>query len=197
MVSPCRKRMRSTVTCSIILLGASHYMNAGAGDTGQRVISDFSEQDAERWRMVTDGVMGGRSSGKLEFEHLDGRDCLRLRGQVSLENNGGFVQMALDWSAEEIDDVGAYMGLALMVYGNGEDYNIHLRTQGLWLPWQAYRATFETQARWTTVELPFAGFTPYKTGKPLAVDKIKRIGIVAIGREFTADVCVARLALYR
>jgi len=44
--------------------------------------------------------------------------------------------------------------------------------------------------------LPFAEFTPYKTSKALDVTELERIGVVAIGRAFSADLCIARLGLY-
>ena len=82
------------------------------------------------------------------------------------------------------------------VYGNDEAYNLHLRTDDLWLPWQSYRATFQAPAHWQTVQLPFSDFTPYKTSKTLDLGELERIGVVAIGRAFRADVCVARLGFY-
>jgi len=48
------------------------------------------------WRLVGDTVMGGVSRGTLTQENVAGRPAWRMRGSVSLENNGGFLQMALD-----------------------------------------------------------------------------------------------------
>lgn len=47
------------------------------------------------------------------------------------------------------------------------------------------------------MRLPFADFNGYHIGAPLDLEQLERIGIVAIGRAFKADLCVARLALYR
>jgi hypothetical protein len=148
------------------------------------------------WRMVTDGVMGGVSRGSLTLDLKDGRSCLRMQGDVSLENNGGFIQIALSVEDTAAVNASPYSGIALDVYGNDESYNLHLRTDDLWLPWQSYRATFEAPARWQTVRLPFAGFKPYKTGSELDLTELERIGIVAIGRAFHADLCVARVEYY-
>ena len=87
--------------------------------------------------------------------------------------------------------------MSLQVLGNGERYNVHLRSSDLWLPWQSYRAEFVATGQWTTVRLPFSEFAPYKTGSPLRPGRLKRIGIVAIGRDFDAEVCVTGLAWYR
>ena len=146
------------------------------------------------WRMVTDGVMGGVSSGTLAS--IDKRDCLRLQGDVRLENNGGFVQAALDIEKTAAADASAYTGIVIDVYGNNEAYNLHLRTDDLWLPWQSYRETFQAPASWQTVQLPFAEFSPYKTKKALDLSGLERIGVLAIGRAFTADLCIGRVAFY-
>ena len=149
------------------------------------------------WRLITDGVMGGVSKGQLTTDTIAGRACLRLRGEVSLKNSGGFVQAALDTDGETPLDAAAYSGVVLEVYGNGEQYNLHLRTADVWLPWQAYRASFTAPAAWRTVRIPFSAFSGYRIGAALDTAALQRIGLVAIGRAFTADLCLARLALYR
>jgi hypothetical protein len=149
------------------------------------------------WRMVTDGVMGGVSSGTLSLDSVDGTACVRLQGDVRLENNGGFIQAALDIKDTQAADASGYTGLLLDVYGNDQEYNLHLRTDDVWLPWQAYRASFLAPARWETVRLPFSAFEGYRIGKKLAVEHLERIGLVAIGRAFRADLCIAKVALYR
>ncbi len=149
------------------------------------------------WRVFTDRVMGGISSGSLTLDTIDGKPCLRLRGDVSLENNGGFIQAALDVGQNEASDASGHHGLLVEIYGNGEEYNLHLRTDDVWLPWQSYRASFQAPARWQSVKLPFKEFTGYRIGKKLDLTQLKRISMVAIGHEYTADLCIATLALYR
>ena len=149
------------------------------------------------WRFVSDGVMGGRSAGRLTLSQRDGRDCLHLQGRVSLDNNGGFLQINLDLGRDGPLDASAYDGVELEVFGNDEDYNLHLKTSAIWLPWQSYRAGFRAPPEWRSIRLPFAEFEPYRIGKPLDPGRLERIGLVAIGRAFDADVCLGRLALYR
>lgn len=149
------------------------------------------------WRIVTDAVMGGVSSGELSAATIDNKACLRLQGDVSLENSGGFIQAALDVKGTDAADASGYAGLLLEVYGNDQEYNLHLRTDDVWLPWQSYRASFRAPGRWQTVRLPFDQFTGYRIGKKLDLEHLERIGLVAIGRAFTADLCVAEIRLYR
>jgi len=149
------------------------------------------------WRLITDAVMGGVSRARMTRDRRLGRDCLCLQGEVSLDNQGGFVQIALDLTPSGSLDASGYEGVMLEVFGNAERYNVHLRTAGMWLPWQSYRASFTAAAEWRTIRIPFARFEAYRIAKPLDVSRLKRLGLVAIGRAFDADLCLARLALYR
>ena len=158
---------------------------------------EYSGAEGSGWRLVTDNVMGGVSEGRLSIEEIADRRCVRLRGTVRTENNGGFIQAALDLGAPWRRDAGGYHGVVIDVYGNDESYNLHLRQEGLWLPWQAFRATFRAAAQWQTRYLPFAGFRPHATTAALRPDRLTRIGVVAIGRAFSADICVARIGYYR
>ena len=57
-------------------------------------VSADADTAMRRWSMFTDPVMGGVSEGSAALEMILGRRALRLRGRVSLERNGGFVQVA-------------------------------------------------------------------------------------------------------
>jgi hypothetical protein len=162
-----------------------------------RSSGDYSTGTGGDWRLVTDTVMGGVSNGQLTLEEIDGRRCLRLRGEVRTENNGGFIQAALDLETQRVRDASAFDGVVIDVYGNDETYSLHLRQDGLWLPWQAFRASFTAPPEWRTHYLPFAQFLPHKTSAALKPDRLKRIGVVAIGRAFSADLCVGRIGYYR
>mgnify|MGYP002404009289 CR=1 FL=1 len=150
-----------------------------------------------QWRFVTDAVMGGVSRGTIANETLAGRNAIRMRGEVSTENNGGFIQIALDLAPEAGSfDAGGFTGFEIDVFGNRASYGAHLRTIDLSRPQQSYRQSFVAIPTWQTVRLPFAQFSPHRTEIPLDIKRLRRIGLVAIGREFTADLAVARLILY-
>ncbi len=148
-------------------------------------------------RLITDQVMGGVSNGQMELDQVNGVKCLCLRGSVSTLNNGGFIQIAFDLEQSGISDLTAYAGVKLRVSGNQERYNVHLRTANLWFPWQSYRASFEAGADWQDIVLPFASFEGYKTTRSLNLSKLERVAIVAIGRDFDADLCVSNIHFYR
>lgn len=146
------------------------------------------------WQLVTDQVMGGVSRGTMARETIAGRAAIRMRGEVSLENNGGFIQIALDLSPDGGSvDASAWSGIELDVCGNGEQYGVHLRTDALWKPWQSYRQIFTARAKWQTVQLPFDDFVPHRTDIPLDTHRLRRIGLVAIGRAFSSDLALGGL----
>ena len=98
------------------------------------LIDDLSRNPATsavgtRWQLFTDRVMGGVSNATMHCETVAGRPAIRMRGDVSLENNGGFVQIALDLSPDgAIVDASAWSGIELDLFGDGEEYGVPLRT---------------------------------------------------------------------
>lgn len=167
------------------------------------LIYDFSSSGGTSslgtsWTMFTDRVMGGKSDGTSGLEDLDGRRCLRLRGQVSLENNGGFIQVALPLTRSERPfDASEFKGIRIWARGNGKTYHLHLRTTATRLPWQYYGAAFTAGEEWQPVELSFEQFEPESLQKKLDPAELNRIAVVAIGEEFEADIAVSRLEFYR
>jgi hypothetical protein len=152
---------------------------------------------APHWQLVTDTVMGGVSQGTLTRETIDGRAAMRMRGDVSTDNNGGFIQIAMDLLVNDhAIDASAFTGVAVDVFGNDETYDVRLRSMDATRPQQSWRADFVADRTWRTIKLPFADFVPHRIAVALDVTRLRRIGLVAIGRAFNADLAVARLAFY-
>ncbi len=149
------------------------------------------------WRVITDTVMGGKSSAALVPEVVEGRHCLRLTGAVSLENHGGFVQASIDLCEAGLLDASAYSGIEIEIFGNGEMYNLHLRTDDTKIVWQSYRIAFHAKPVWQTIRLSFDNFQKHRINEPLDKTRLRRLGVVAIGRVMQADVCIAGVSLYR
>lgn len=194
-------RRRDLMALAIAALGAG-----GGGSkalaTAPEIIDDLSSpapraSNGAAWEFVADRVMGGVSAGSMRREVVAGRPAIRLTGTVSLANNGGFLQIALDLApGGGTVDASGWRGIALDVCGNDEDYNLHLRTADVRRPWQSYRRRFHADPTWRTVELAFADFTPHRLEAPLDLTRLRRLGIVAIGRAFTADVAVASVRFF-
>ena len=166
------------------------------------LIDDFARDDlistlGTPWRSFSDQVMGGISQETIALTKIDGRRCLKLTGDVRLENNGGFIQMALDLAPEgQTLNASAYTGVLLVARGNGESYGVHLRTPDCVRPWQSYRAGFIAAPEWREIALPFDRFEPHRLMEPLDVRHLRRLGLVAIGRAFHADLAVSVVGLY-
>ena len=188
----------ASVLVSVMLLIASSQAKA---DT--MLIDDFSDrkltsQLGTQWRGVSDNVMGGISQATISHVFNGAQSCLRLTGEVRLENNGGFVQAALDLARDGSNvDASEFRGIRLTVTGNNERYSVHLRTADNDRPWQSYRAHFEARPERQTFDVPFSDFEPYRIEAPLDVTKLRRLGLVAIGRQFQADLQVCHLEFYR
>jgi complex I intermediate-associated protein 30 (CIA30) len=90
-------------------------------------------------------------------------------------------------------DASAWRGIELDVFGNDEEYNIHLRIEGLTRPWQSYRQSFRANPRWRTFKFQFQDFTPYRIDTTLDTRRLRRVGLVAIGRAFSTDLSVGGL----
>jgi hypothetical protein len=177
-------------------MACPNQVNASTGLIDDRSAGTLQSSHAGNWQLVTDQVMGGRSSGELVPDHYLGKSCLRMRGLVSTANNGGFLQLALDLDDGRRFDASIYDGLEIVVAGNNERYNIHLRTSNLWLPWQSYRASFAAGPQWRTIRISFSDVEAYRTSGRFLSDRLIRVGLVAIGRDFVADLCVGGLYFY-
>jgi len=140
-------------------------------------------------------VMGGVSTGGARRETDGGRNVLRLTGDVSTENRGGFVQMRTPLETPLPDRA---QGLVLRVRGNGERYFVHLRTRATILPWQFWQAPFRTGADWAEIRLPWSDFTA-RGGLVLGKLKpggIASVGLAAYGRDHRADLWLSDIGWY-
>jgi len=149
------------------------------------------------WRGFSDRVMGGVSTANLDQDIVAGKSCLRLSGNVTRESNGGFIQMALYFGRNYDElDASEYSGLELLVYGNDEDYNVHIRTSDCGWYDESYRHTLLVPAQWQRIRIPWQDFTANKVNKPLDPSSLQRIALLGWMREFQADICLAEISLY-
>lgn len=157
---------------------------------------EFCEAGNAKWCFVTDKVMGGLSEGSLEVKKEGNDYFYRMTGELSLENNGGFIQFRTKIKNHPKNK--SFKGVRLRVRGNNHEYAVHVRTKYLLLPWQYYNSTFKVTNEWTTIELPFQSFKKSNFYQPTSVvsQDIKTIGIVAIGKKFKAQIDLASIELY-
>ena len=148
------------------------------------------------WEYVSDAVMGGVSSGQAAYATIAGRNAFHMTGTVSLENNGGFIQVAFDLADGQAFDASEYSGISLDVLGNGQTYDVRLRTSQLTQPWQSFRSSFTAPQTWTQIRIPFDAFEPHRTDKSFDPAYLRRIGVLAVGQKMQADIAIADVHLY-
>ena len=152
---------------------------------------------APKWEYVADTVMGGVSTGQIANEQVAGRAATRLTGQVSLDNNGGFIQMAADLEQGGVIDASSWSGIEIEVYGNGAVYEVRLRTDALTRPWQSFRATVTAASEWQSLRLQWSVFEAHRTDAGFDPARFRRIGVLAIGSQMQADIAVSAIRFYR
>jgi hypothetical protein len=169
---------------------------------GRLSLSNF-EADEEvlapgaRWRGFSDRVMGGVSDAEFGTATVAGKRCIRLTGRVTRDSGGGFIQMALDLGSGGADfDGSAYAGVEFLVYGNNEDYNVHVRTADCGWYDESYRATFRAEPRWQSLRMSWTDFKANGVSVPLNPARLQRLALLGWMREFTADLALAEVALY-
>jgi monofunctional biosynthetic peptidoglycan transglycosylase len=122
---------------------------------------DFGKApDIESWRIVVDGVMGGRSTGQLVRQ----QDTLLFTGETSLENNGGFSSIRAPVPAGSL---AGYDALRVRVKGDGRTWILGVRGRS-GMGADSYWSRFETSAgEWQTVTIPITEMVRQYFGTPI------------------------------
>lgn len=167
------------------------------------LLDDFSREDGcslfgTEWLIFSDQVMGGCSEVQVRREQDAGGPFLTLEGEVRLENQGGFIQLALPLvHSRYLFDARHFRGVYLQVRAwQHQGWYIHLRTKELSMPWQHYRAAFYPDRDWSTCEIPFELFYPVSTVHPLNLERLTRIGIVAEQNAFQPHLELRAIGFY-
>jgi len=131
-------------------------------ESSDRVLFSSKRADAGRqWQTVNDGVMGGRSDGRIKINE---NKKMEFYGTLSLANNGGFAS---------VRSRGSNLGLAkgdsivIRVRGDGREYSLNLYTPRR-LTAFSYRAKFKTKKNeWIEVRVPLDEFVATSFGRVL------------------------------
>ena len=174
----------------IALYGVSFAMASG------KPFESFDPNKSRSWSFFTDGVMGGVSSGKAFVSKSGSDNFVRLVGNVSTANNGGFIQIRHSLKKSLEKDI---RGISLKVRGNGEKYYVFIRTRSTLLPWQFYNASFKTSKNWNLIKINLEEFRPSSgfLRKIIKSSSIKSIGIVAYGRDHKAKIDVSEIYFFK
>ena len=115
-----------------------------------KVLDNLVDKRIE-WVPFSDQVMGGISEVNFMEREENGLSHYHMEGNVSTENNGGFIQFRANIEIEELP----YKGLKIKTRGNGEEYFIHVRTPKTRLPWNYYASSFTATSEWEYIKIPF------------------------------------------
>ena len=115
------------------------------------------------WVSINDTVMGGRSSGSVRVG--EGGELV-WSGNLSLENNGGFVSIRsqgawFDWSD--------YDGVEVVIEGAGREVQVSAQRRDLYMRAGGYRALVPTEEQGdTALFIPFSAFELKRFGRPIS-----------------------------
>jgi len=125
-----------------------------------KVLFDFADPAAMRgWQVEDDGVMGGVSRGNMIH---DKAGHLIFRGEVSLENNGGFSSIQNNFDPI---DVSKYQHAILRLKGDGKDYRFIVESDPKARHY--YLTEFPTSGDWQEIKIPLRKMYPVRRGDRL------------------------------
>ncbi len=124
------------------------------------MIFEFSKSaDVSNWRVVDDGVMGGRSQGSFRLNE-NGNGV--FSGIVSLENNGGFSSVRYQIEPMKLS---SHTKFVIKLLGDGKNYQFRARSG--FRERYSYIGEFKTTGEWQTIEIPFEKMYPAFRGYKL------------------------------
>ena len=149
-------------------------------------------QNFEKWSFISDNVMGGISSGNVEFLPLENNFLAHITGKVSTENRGGFIQIRRKLNQINLENS---KFIDITAKGNNQKYYVHIRTTGTILPWQYYQIDFNVDNEFKVFRLPINNFKRSSSflSNKINPKRITSIGIVAFGRDHTADMIIKEI----
>ncbi|OBS99256.1 exonuclease [Vibrio lentus] len=131
----CKTRLPLRLTTPLLLLLSLHSLSLKADAIGTNMIDFTQASEHQKWTATNDNVMGGISTGGFIY---DG-GISQFRGELSLENNGGF--SSINRSVESVNsDVDS---IELKFVGDGRTYQLRFTT---WIDGNRtnYKHSFET-----------------------------------------------------
>ncbi|MDB4088779.1 CIA30 family protein [Flavobacteriales bacterium] len=124
------------------------------------IIFDFNKNsNIENWRIVDDVVMGGRSSGNFI---LNSEGHAVFKGEVSLENNGGFSSVRYNFEKQLINE---RTKIIIKLKGDGKKYQFRIKANSR--DYYSYIAIFSTTGEWQEVEIPLDEMYPSFRGRKI------------------------------
>ncbi len=161
----------------------------------ENMFENFKDNSQKKWEFISDQVMGGVSFGKYDIIEENKSNFIRITGFVSLDNNGGFIQVRRNINKKDYKVID---GIKLKLRGNNSDYYIHLRTKFTLLPWQYYQVKIKASETWKEITIKLEDFKRSGRLLPKSIDPniITSFALVAFGREHKVKLDVDQIKFY-
>ncbi len=151
-------RILAIAFVSALTLGISRAGNPPAA----KVLFDFADAAAMRgWEVEDDVIMGGRSKSTLV---CDPAGHIVFRGDVSLENDGGFASIQNHFDPI---DVSYYTHAVIRLKGDGKKFLYLVEAEKNARHY--YVAEFSTNGEWQEIKIPLRKMYPVRRGDRLDI----------------------------
>lgn len=135
-------------------------------NTGDTIIFDFTKDaNLSSWRIVDDGVMGGKSQGNFSTNE---KGNAVFSGSVSLDNYGGFSSIRYQFKQKNISQ---YSQVVLRLKGDGKKYQFRIKESSR--DYYSYIIIFQTTTEWQTITLDMKEMYPAFRGRVLNMGNLK------------------------
>ncbi|MEN2282921.1 CIA30 family protein [Algoriphagus sp. SE2] len=129
--------------------------------TSNITLYEFDKNSSKNdWRVVVDGVMGGKSSG---YFYINESGNGVFEGFVSLENNGGFSSVRY----RETFQIKSQKTIKIHLKGDGSVYQFRVKASAY--DRHSYIAEFKTSGDWETIEIELSKMYPAFRGRILSI----------------------------
>ena len=180
----CRSFISILILSSATALIAQEEKPPQSKEKTTNMLIDFTDKKAgHQMNVVNDGVMGGLSQGIIEMTQ---NDSLLFRGNISLQNNGGFSSFRI---AGKLWDLSAWKGVEILVKGDGRTYGLRATTDETFLRSSvSFTADFKTvKDEWVKLQIPFSKMKASWRGRKLDRNfdpaQIKGLGIILADKQ--------------
>jgi len=136
-------------------------------------VFDFNAaSNIDEWRVVNDGVMGGRSKGTFD---INAEGHALFSGQISLENNGGFSSVRYGFPKIDVSEKSE---IIILLKGDKKAYQFRIKDNSR--NYYSYIFPFSTNGDWQNIHIPLNEFYPSFRGRKLDLPKFSEASIEEI-----------------
>jgi hypothetical protein len=130
------------------------------------LIFDFTkDSNISSWRIVDDGVMGGRSRGDF---FLNKKGNAVFTGTISLDNYGGFSSVRHQFKKK---DISQFKKIQIRLKGDGKEYQFRIKNNRR--DYHSYITSFKTSSDWETISITMSDMYPAFRGINLNMDNLQ------------------------